>query len=218
MKKIVWSFIIITIIFGVIGLQSASAIPILTLSDGTTIVTISDGSFLDLNPLSGVILYSGSVGIFNINVTTGITTPIIGTTTLPQMDLNSVNLNSTGNGTLTITFSESGFGPLAAQGFITLAGGVTAGYVTFETYVDNVLISTLGPFGPGAFSGANSALISPSSPFSLTTIATITHSTPGTTSFNVAVNPVPEPSTIALIGSGLLGAGLYGWRRRKNKD
>ncbi len=30
-----------------------------------------------------------------------------------------------------------------------------------------------------------------------------------------SVQPVPEPSTIALIGSGLLGAGLYSWRRRK---
>ncbi|MEW6068546.1 MAG: PEP-CTERM sorting domain-containing protein [Nitrospirota bacterium] len=27
------------------------------------------------------------------------------------------------------------------------------------------------------------------------------------------VTPIPEPGTLMLMGSGLLGAGLYGWRR-----
>ncbi len=33
-----------------------------------------------------------------------------------------------------------------------------------------------------------------------------------------SIQPVPEPGTLMLLGSGLLGAGLYGWRRRKNNN
>jgi hypothetical protein len=196
-----------------IGIQAVQAIPTLTMTQGVNIVTLTD------TDSDGVIAFNGAVGIFNINFTTGITKPALGSAILPDMDLNSVNLNANGAGTLKITFTDDNFGPYTG-GFLLNAGGTTNNNtVNFKAYVDSVQIIDLGTFG-GSGSQAFSASVSGGNgvylnPFSLTTEATITTTGRSNASFDAEL-VTPEPGTIMLLGSGLIGAAFYA-RRRKTK-
>lgn len=223
MKKLM-----IIIVFLLVGIQSVHAMPVLKLSDGTTTIMVVDEGPNDALPgVIGGVGYLGSVGVFNLTVTTGFVTPFLGTSTFPSMDLNSVAVSSSkSGGTLTIMFTDTDFGPIGAPVFETMVGGTSRGTVNFNTYVDstntafgtNTLIGNLGTYGPGAFSGSTSATYSPSNPFSMTAVATITHGGGSKVSgFDLNVNVAPEPisSTLFVIGAAILG-GRY-FSKRKNK-
>jgi hypothetical protein len=142
------------------------------------------------------------------------------------MDLSSVN---TGKGGLTIGVSDTGF-TLKLANFESAVGGTIGnglqsqlGFQTFFStsnllFTDS-LLSTLGPFGPGAFSGSTNVFEDIAGPYSLTELVTINHKFLSTTSFDASLtgSPVPEPGTMMLLGIGMLGLAVYG-KRRMNKD
>jgi len=223
MKKLM-----IFIIFMLVSTQSVHAMPALKLSDGSTTIMIVDEGPNDALPgIIGGVGYLGPVGVFNINVTTGFTTPLIGTPELPMLNLNSFGVSSSGSGgTLTIMFTETGFGPIAAPVFETRVGGTNRGTVSFNTYVNNTntafgtetLIGSFGTNNAGAFSGSTSSIFSPSDPFSMTAVATINHGSGNkASSFGLNINVVPEPisSALFIIGGAILGGRYY--FKRKNK-
>ena len=209
----------------VLGIQSADATATLRLSDGTTIIDVADGSAKDSNPTTGAVTYNDTYGDFSfasVLVSTGVTYPLTGTIDYPVVHMDSVAV--TGAGTLDVYFSEIGFGPTGLRPFQSDIGGVAGSSVIGTTYVDggnalfgtSTTLTTLGAYGPGSFSGTSTDFFNPTDPYSMTTHASITHTSAGqVTSLNLQVAVLPEPisSTLFLVGAGTLG--FRRWRKKR---
>jgi|GEM_PF-2618183 hypothetical protein len=228
MKKIGMFAMTFVMAFGIT--VKAEAVPVLTLFDGTTTVTVTDGGVGDTNANAGAIAYSGSLGQWLISAAIGLGNPLIGTPTMPQTHLDSIDLSLNppaglpGPKTLTVTLTDTVAGPLSADGFNTTYGGSTQGTVRVRTYANGNQIMDSGNivgnvFGIG-FGGSGSLVgLTGMSPITLTTVLNILH--PGvspfgaeTTSMNIQTSPVPEPGTMLLLGSGLVGVAFYSRRKK----
>ena len=211
---------------------SAHAVPQLRLSDGINTVTVTDGGAGDINPLAGVVVFNGAIGDFSVNVTTGITKPLLGSPTDPVLDLNSIDVTGAAGGVLTIEFTETDFfSGGASVAFSTAVGGVTADTVQFEHFAsaaNTAFSQDIALFDSGSLTGGflfvDTGSEAISGDYSLTTVATITHAAGGqNSSFNSVLESgftpttdIPEPALApSLVIGGLLLAGRLISRRRK---
>lgn len=217
----------------------ASAIKI---SDGDRELLITDQDFIpgtdnppDFSTDSGVVSFIGSLGAWSFTLTSGTTKPEVGSPTNPILQLSNLSISSAGGGTLTIWFSEVGFGPTGstAESWI---GGATSGTVTYETFKgSNTLFqpsTTLASmsFNSGGFSSASSNVFEGSSgPYSLSQKVTITHGSglqatalqaSLTVTSAASSSSVPDGGmTLSLLGLGLVGiAGVQRKLSRSNDN
>ena len=188
----------------------------LELSDGTTTETAVG--------VSGIATFFGAIGNFAANVTTGVSKPLIGSVFQPILDLNSIDVSANAGGKLTISLTDTDF--IGAGGIIqalsTIGGTLASGSLKVDTFLDcgnnafgETTHLTSQTLSGNPFSGSANAFVNGcQGNYSVTQVAVLT--LPGGAIFSGdSMLAVPEPSTAAIFGIGLLGLGLA--LRRKTK-
>ncbi len=196
-------------VFILAATPSARAVPTLELISGGQTITISAGSMQDMSANPDEVTYLGSVGNFTINITTG---EVGGSTAYPTLDISSLdatNLGSNG-GTLTILFSDVGFGPSDGTATASLSGALASGAsLSYSTYADssNALLGTGASaslltsqvFTANPVSGTETANLVESGPYSLTQEIVLSEGGGEVTQFDadlVTADPPPASSPL----------------------
>jgi len=229
MKRSIWGLFAVLLLVGLSSSAFATSTDSIKITYGTSVATIADnGSCVNVTgtlcsgfggdgaPASGVDVVSGSVGNWTVVVNTGVTnSPSLAPTAL---DLGIVaTCSAAGCAALDVQFSDINFAPAVPSFSETLSNSDTGGAsLTQSAYYSNTnalfaettkIGSTLtgsGTTGGGAGSVA---------PFSLTLDQTISATGAATFSTDGNITSVPEPASLTLLGTGLLG--LAGFARRK---
>jgi hypothetical protein len=216
MKKLILASAVAAALWAVA--PAAQAIPTLTLSDGTTTVTLTDAS--------GVVTYNGKVGNWFVNVDTGLASPpgpFGGSAKQPYMDLSFDNVfrngsqpgGALGGNVLTILFTDNNLGPLNGSLHLKTGGtltGITSDVVSAEINSSAVVTQT---FTTSPFALSSSASVSAANPALVGIRMVLTAgSNIAPTTGDVELTVPDAGMTLALLGSALTGLALFGRNRK----
>lgn len=190
---------------------------------GDVIVTDDAGS--DLFPtLAGIIGAVGSVGGLTIELNTSQSKPLIGSAASPEMDLSFL---ATGVGEAWFYASDTDF--TGVTSFLLQLGGTSSAApftLTANAFggSDNLnlslapVLAIIGPLSTSPFSGSATTGVVGSvvNPYSLTLGLHIKQNSFGTTTGDLNLS-VAEPTSILLLGLGLVGAGMLSTRRARRR-
>ncbi len=211
----------------------SQATPMLQITDGVAApITISDNLPGDANPQAGAVSFTGVINGWNILVSSGVTKPIIGSSTSPSLDLTwqVTRSSAAGGANLTICFSENGFNLTTPRNFVTDVGG-TAGpagnTVNVRTYYDlgntelaqtTLLTSHLFTSPPNGFSASDFGGPVPADPSVSFTIKLVLSQAVGSVSSgDIDLHQVGVPeggSMVTFLGTALLALGVFAVRRK----
>ncbi len=217
------------------GLAAAGLVPahatitttlVVTDSAGDS-VTIADGGIgsysghgpgygADSNPNANTVTWVGTIGNWYLNVDTGVLDG--NPTAAPNLDVSFLDDESTGPGTLTITFTATGLGPLPADTAapqLSFGGTTDNGEVTYNALI-NSSETTIGPLTGPSFSGdkTGAEVGGLLSTFTMVQSVVIDHTTGGSTSGDARFTIIPEPTTMLAGALLLLPFGLSTLRPR----
>lgn len=203
-------------------IANADVIATLRLTSGASTVTITDGGAGDTCLVAGCITFSGSVGDWIINVSTGLTSPVLA---VGSMDLayQDAKLTGTPASSISISFTTQGN---SKSGFLnTDLGGTNNNTTTaYAVYFDNSdtafgmanLVASFGPTGASPVNFLGGGSVAGDSSFSVTQVVTIAGGAGAANASGDAQLTIPEPASMSILGAGLIGlAGLF--RRRLAK-